>query len=787
MFDRRRTQHIGPGGVVIGRDANAPISTTVLLSQDTPLTVAVQDLAVMAERTRRSEFTGREWIKERLRTFLDEHTHGYFLFEAEAGVGKSALACQLVHEHGYYGHFTQLASGKIGQVALTNLAAQLLLRLDLHQALKDRFEHAELDPATVPVWLTTPPGFARLLDVAAATGQRIVLVVDGLDEAVPDPEAELPLGLPRVLPRGVFVIATFRSGIRLDGIDAPSATTRLSAGDPRNLADLREHLEKIAEATDIAAVRAAQGVDRETFVSTVLEHSDGVWITMDAIVSNYRAGDLDLTDLASLPARLSGFYAVSFLHWRDSAHWSAEDLPLLGTLAVLEEPVRVAVLSDLSGVPADLVRQACDQRYRPFLDVTGRGSERTFSIKHRTLLEFIGGTLPAAPDTLPEDLVNLADELAEAVATAHNRIADFYLPLLRSSRIAQAHRGYGRRHLTTHLRHAGRHREAREVFTLPDRRTDGRDNVLLAVQTEAGDRNRFARELEQTRIVARSETDAAPDIRASTKSLAFEVHAALLTAAATAGYGQVPVRLTGALIQHGVWGAATALSLLGALHNRALRCRGLIAALPALSKGGAAEFLDLARDCLPEIGNPVDRILATAQLAAHTDVTGHLTEAVAMAEALPPATDTAHAWLALLPHLPADRRPAVFSAAVDQLRRERDDLTRGLGLAAAARHGAADDLCREALDTVSTVDRTRVATVAVELVSEALRTDLVALLANAEDTLDHHHFRAALAVARFARPADRPEWARTALNLARGLPDPHLMAGALAEVAELAG
>ena len=73
----------------------------------------------------------------------------------------------------------------------------------------------------------------------------VVLVVDGLDEA-DAPADGLPFGLPSLLPDGVYVVATYRTGRAPGRPDAPVTTVRIAKDDQRNQRDIREYLAKAA-------------------------------------------------------------------------------------------------------------------------------------------------------------------------------------------------------------------------------------------------------------------------------------------------------------------------------------------------------------------------------------------------------------------------------------------------------------------------------------------------------------------------------------------------------------
>jgi hypothetical protein len=74
-------------------------------------------------------FVGRQLIFDEIERFLYDNSRGYFLIDSNPGIGKTALAAQLVKTQGYIHHFNSRSKGvtKAAQF-LTNICAQLIAR-----------------------------------------------------------------------------------------------------------------------------------------------------------------------------------------------------------------------------------------------------------------------------------------------------------------------------------------------------------------------------------------------------------------------------------------------------------------------------------------------------------------------------------------------------------------------------------------------------------------------------------------------------------------------------------
>ena len=159
------------------------------------------------ERVKIDRFTGRDWLEKQLDGFFGKHDRGVFVLEAEAGLGKTAFLAHLVQDRQYVHHFSELARGQEGIAAgLRNLAAQVI-------------RVWELNPYAVDGVLPGSAGrtdfLQGLLKEAAdrrdqiQPGEPIILVVDALDEAG-TPAGQNVLWLPRILPRGVYLVVSQR-------------------------------------------------------------------------------------------------------------------------------------------------------------------------------------------------------------------------------------------------------------------------------------------------------------------------------------------------------------------------------------------------------------------------------------------------------------------------------------------------------------------------------------------------------------------------------------------------
>ena len=215
-----------------------------------PLTAAICGPEPVFTAVNLVAFRGRAWLAREIDDFMGTRPSGYVFVAAEAGLGKTTFAAWLVKTRGYLSHFSRHPGGRSERGALQSLSAQMITHFGLD----------DLAPGgMLPQWAHSPAGFASVLGQAArqarATGLRVVLVVDGMDEAEPT-DSGLPFGLPSLLPDGAYVIATYRTGSPPSRPDSPFTTLRISKHDARNAGDIREFLQaEISESTGRAPSR----------------------------------------------------------------------------------------------------------------------------------------------------------------------------------------------------------------------------------------------------------------------------------------------------------------------------------------------------------------------------------------------------------------------------------------------------------------------------------------------------------------------------------------------------
>jgi AAA ATPase domain len=330
-----------PGDVVFQILANAPPPLAQHLRTE-------QFRSLVEERTRR--FVGRDFIFKAIDDHLSgrsdpEFRSGYVVIRGEPGIGKTALAGQLVKQHGYVHHFN-IAVQNIRSVRdfLSNLCAQLIVRY-------------KLDHATLPPAATQDSGFlSQLLREAAgkAHDRPIVVIVDALDEAEDTSLAASSnrLFLPAALPAGVFFVVTTREREEYRLLVDHRKDIYIHDRSELNLADVRQYLRNFMdEFRDQMVLRLlAWGVSDKEFIDILAHKSQGNFMYLVHVLRDIRDGCLtsdNVDNINDLPSGLKEYYQR---HWRTMRNQDPDRFkdyyePIVCILAAAREAVSIAQLT----------------------------------------------------------------------------------------------------------------------------------------------------------------------------------------------------------------------------------------------------------------------------------------------------------------------------------------------------------------------------------------------------------------------------------------------------------
>ncbi len=589
------------------------------------------------ERVDLKHFVGREWLLAEVDAFLRDHDRGYFILEAEAGLGKTTFLAWLVKARGDIHHFVELAPGLegIGR-GLKNLAAQIVLAYHMNA-----WEAEGVLPGTA----VRPDYLLNLLKEAAdkrQEGEKIVLVVDALDEAG-TPYNQNVLGLPNVLPKGVFIIVSQRPvpvTLQVDTSTTPRCVFHLSASSDGNRADMRRFLERTAVWPGIAHALQSSDYTLDQFIATLLEKCRGVWIYLHYVVHEIERGERSPLDLDALPDGMTQYYACYWARWRDAdeAQWCDVYLPLLATLAAEQETVTVERLAEWTNVklPEQMLRRLLNEKWRPFLVVAAQDEHDHYGFYHATLREFFEGK--AARDNLTSAELSFVDELVTATRQAHNRLAEHYLiawggletglPGLQDVTKRDVDGGYGLRHLAAHLEGAKRTDDLHHLLAVE---TNEKCNSWYEAKDAAGDTGGFLADVARAWQLAEEAGLNTQNVRERGRAIGLQNRYALINASVNSLATQIPPCLLVTLVEKGIWPPVMGLAYARRITVTEARSEALASLAPCLPERLLREALVRALEIGKSTFGIDNRSRAIAGLVPQLAKLGHPTEALAVA------------------------------------------------------------------------------------------------------------------------------------------------------------
>jgi hypothetical protein len=251
-------------------------------------------------------------------------------------------------------------------------------------------------------------------------GEKCVIVIDALDEV---DNTGLSAGanllyLPRVLPEGIFIVATTRREqlpLRIEISEQDSLF--IEQDDAGNVADITMYVEGQTPQTGIQAYIQRHGIDDELFIEHMVEKSQGNFIYLRLVLPEIARGAYTDLELGSIPAGLNSYYQD---HWRrmrqqNELDWFDYKLPVIVALTVVKEPVSIDLIVDFSYIEDERRIRAVLRDFDQFIFKTDveyeDGTQRRYRWYHASFFEFI-----AAKEDIADERVDLIQ--------ANKKIAD---------------------------------------------------------------------------------------------------------------------------------------------------------------------------------------------------------------------------------------------------------------------------------------------------------------------------------------------------------------------------
>ncbi|MFC1762829.1 ATP-binding protein [Planctomycetota bacterium] len=326
------------------------------------------------------EFTGRGFVFDAIDKFIESNDCGYFFVLGDPGIGKSAIASQLVKQRDYIHHFNVRAKGITkSETFLRNICAQLIVRYDLP------FDNLPANADSDGDFLST----LLVESVKQLSGKgKVVILVDALDEAEKNAKANI-LFLPPRLPKGVFFVITARPQSYSLRIECPQGDFRIEHNKQANLNDIEQYLRTRSTSPGICAYAKTHELDIDDFVVMMKDKSDGNFMYLIYVLPEIEAGAYKGLDCKEIPKGLENYYED---HWRRMGMmdilWPNIKFKVIYILCEVVEPVSRELIADFASDNEVAVQQVLDE-WVPFMHKHQLEKELRFSMYHESFRDFL--------------------------------------------------------------------------------------------------------------------------------------------------------------------------------------------------------------------------------------------------------------------------------------------------------------------------------------------------------------------------------------------------------------
>ena len=404
----------------------APMALSSSSSLDEPETQGVP-LPFQSLITDKTEgFVGRDYVFEAIEEFLQYQSCGYFIIEADPGVGKSAIIAEYVKRTGCVAHFNVRSQGiNRAEEFLKCVCTQLIERYKLAYPLPFNPEHTRdgnflarllneistLDVGSLDSYATTT------LSTQPNSQHKLVIAVDALDEVDLSTQTSGAnvLYLPASLPQGVYFIVTKRM-TPVPLVVNHQRIFELMQYATESLQDVQTYIRRCVNQSEaLQAWIANRGLTVEEFVSMLAEKSDRNFMYLRYVLPAIESGAYQDLSIENLPEGLEQYY---YQHWQNMG-MTAKPLPrtkikIVYVLAEARKPVSRQLISEFSGEDALTVQEVLDE-WQQFLREQRIDGQTGYSIYHVSFQEFLHqqDIVQAAGVTIQGINALIADSLAE--------------------------------------------------------------------------------------------------------------------------------------------------------------------------------------------------------------------------------------------------------------------------------------------------------------------------------------------------------------------------------------
>lgn len=350
-------------------------------------------------------FCGRKFVFDAIEKFINNNPNGCFTIIGDAGMGKSAIAAKYVLDNP-------------SAICFFNIRAEGMNRPELflkkiRQQLIHRFQLQDVEDAGLSTLLMK-------VREKLSTGERLVIVVDALDEVDQAASGNL-LYLPTIIPDGVYFILTRRpynhNDKRLNFSPAtPTQELDLREKFQESNWDVKDYVWKLLNDGEYKQgltrwIEKQKQISNDDFVEEIAIKSENNFMYLRCVLPAIADGFYNDKPLDELPVGLQGYYEN---HWHIMG-MSTKPLPrnkikIVYVMCALQSTASREVIAKYSKQNELTVQEVLDG-WAQFLQKQGICHPPRYRFYHESFRDFLRrqDIVQAAGVTLPDISAEVAD------------------------------------------------------------------------------------------------------------------------------------------------------------------------------------------------------------------------------------------------------------------------------------------------------------------------------------------------------------------------------------------
>jgi hypothetical protein len=323
-------------------------------------------------------FCGRKFVFAAFENFINTNKKGYFTVIGDAGMGKSTITAKYVFDHKTICYFNNLQENRNSpELFLESIRQQLINRYQLINVDKD-------DLSTLLGKVTEK----------ITTNEKLIIIVDALDEVNQAPGGENILYLPKTLPDNVYFFLTRRryeptkERLYTEGLKKESLDLTDSKYDKENQHDIQEYIRFCLKKDGLQTWIENKNINPDAFVKQLATKSDNNFMYLRYVLPAIAEGKYNDLDLTQLPQGLQNYYQTHWERMKMNGSSKKMKVMILFILVEIGTPISREMMFDIVN------EDECDvddilNEWIEYLKPQTIDEDICYSIYHASFLDFL--------------------------------------------------------------------------------------------------------------------------------------------------------------------------------------------------------------------------------------------------------------------------------------------------------------------------------------------------------------------------------------------------------------